>query len=269
MASHALNFEFRSLVRSEHEAEECFTGWRQFNDDLHLVHTLEGGGMLRVGGRRYPATPTTVLAVPAHTSCAWEKRAGVPWRMLNFHCRLGGNAGGAVPPYAPLPILLRPPGLADIHTRLRQAAQWQAAHAPAAAVRAAAVVLAVLGEYLRLFGQPVLVRRTDGLMVRLRDEIDRRIAEPFAAPALAASVGLSVSQVNRRFRAAFGSAPKAYRQARRLAAAEAMLRDRADHLDQLAAELGFIDVFHFSRWFKARIGVAPGTYRRQVRRLGA
>jgi len=79
---------------------------------------------------------------------------------------------------------------------------------------------------------------------------------------LARAAGMSVSTFRRRFRAITGSAPHAYRLQCRIAAARAMLGDTDTPIKQIADELGYRDVFYFTRQFTQQAGVSPAAYRR-------
>lgn len=80
--------------------------------------------------------------------------------------------------------------------------------------------------------------------------------------ALARAHGLSLTTLRRHFRALTGSSLHEYRLDARAAAARQLLGDTDLPLKQIADELGYRDVFFFSRQFKQRVGVAPGEYRR-------
>ena len=97
------------------------------------------------------------------------------------------------------------------------------------------------------------------------EPVRRWLADPLAEapslPALAARLGLSRYQLNRRFQGATGMTPHAFRLDRRIDRARSLLRAGAV-LSEVALELGFADQSHFQRAFKARVAMTPGAYRR-------
>jgi AraC-like DNA-binding protein len=126
----------------------------------------------------------------------------------------------------------------------------------------------------------------DGLIARLADTLDRRSdrrpARPGARHSLAAAerarqlleettdpaissaeleqvTGLDRYALARAFRAAFGSSPHRYLVARRVARAQRLLAAGAG-LAEAAAGAGFADQSHFTRHFKAHLGLTPGRY---------
>ena len=94
------------------------------------------------------------------------------------------------------------------------------------------------------------------------DCIEARLSDPPSNDELSARCGLSVNQFIRRFRAAVGLTPGQYGLERRTAIAAQRLIVSDDRIDDLALAVGFTDRFHFSRAFRARLGVSPAAYRR-------
>jgi AraC-like DNA-binding protein len=81
-------------------------------------------------------------------------------------------------------------------------------------------------------------------------------------PALASSLGMAESTFRRRFRDATGTAPHVYLLQCRIAAARRFLAETDRPIKELAARLGYIDVYFFSRQFKQLTGVPPAVYRK-------
>lgn len=144
----------------------------------------------------------------------------------------------------------------------------------------------ILAEAFEEFPHALAPLAVDGLIARLADALDRRSdrrpARPggrhaFAAaerarqmleettdPAISSAdleqaTGLDRYTLARAFRAAFGSSPHRYLIARRLARAQRLLAAGAA-LAEAAAGAGFADQSHFTRHFKAHLGLTPGRY---------
>lgn len=79
--------------------------------------------------------------------------------------------------------------------------------------------------------------------------------------AVAEASGMTYETFRKRFRAATGLSPGAYREARRTDAARELLHLTSLTHREIASALGYSDEFHFSRRFKAATGVAPSRYR--------
>ena len=82
--------------------------------------------------------------------------------------------------------------------------------------------------------------------------------------AVAREVGLSYENFRKRFAELSGESPGHYQKRRRLEWACAAIYQGEHTIKEIAGELGFCDVFHFSKAFKQVIGVTPSEYRRRV-----
>jgi AraC-like DNA-binding protein len=87
--------------------------------------------------------------------------------------------------------------------------------------------------------------------------------EKFPAQELMAMSGLSLSQLNRLSRAQHGCTLQTYRERRRLERATAALEDLNQPVKEIALDLGFKSLAHFSSWFKRQAGEAPLRFRKQ------
>ena len=263
----AWTFRLLSVPRSTHAAEERFTDAPQWSSDLHLIHTVEGAGVLHIGRERYESTPTNVLVVPPYRHCRWEKRGTGAWTMLNLHARLDEADGTALHEQSVLPISFAPDDIVSIHARLASIRQQWTGNVVQRGV-AASSALAIIMSYLAAFGRvPAEVVPRDPQMRQLRERIRSQAGDHFDATMLAREVALSVSQCNRRFRASYRLSPKAYWQQCRFALAQTMLLSTRDSIKQVAAALGFSDIYYFSRWFKQHCQMAPTAFRRQHREM--
>jgi AraC-like DNA-binding protein len=92
--------------------------------------------------------------------------------------------------------------------------------------------------------------------------IDRRLSRPPANPELARLCHLSTDRFIRKFHVIVGMTPARYGLERRVALAAQSLTATSRTIEEIADASGFTDRFHFSRAFKARLGLAPVAYRR-------
>jgi len=86
--------------------------------------------------------------------------------------------------------------------------------------------------------------------------------------ALASRLGVSREHFHRLFRLAVGMAPAHYARLARIGRAKALLREGRAQAD-VAAQCGFTDQAHFSRWFRRCFGVTPGNYMAREPRCGS
>ena len=99
---------------------------------------------------------------------------------------------------------------------------------------------------------------------RVRELIYDRYADPdLTADHVAASAGCSRFAAYRAFTQAYGLAPSDYQRQLRLRAARRLLAQGTPPA-RAAAEAGFADQAHLTRWFRRYYGVTPGAYRAAV-----
>lgn len=94
---------------------------------------------------------------------------------------------------------------------------------------------------------------------RARQFIRDQYAGEITASDLAAATGRSRYAIYRAFRTAYGIAPSDYQRQLRLAAARRLIT-RGQPISQAAAETGFADQSHLTRWFTRYYGITPGAY---------
>lgn len=105
-----------------------------------------------------------------------------------------------------------------------------------------------------------IIQRNRSLL-RARDEMDRRYAEPLDVQALAAVAGVSAAHFSRTFREVFGETPHRYLQRRRVERAMHLLRATDTSVTDVCFDVGFGSLGTFSRTFRDIVGQSPSEYR--------
>lgn len=98
---------------------------------------------------------------------------------------------------------------------------------------------------------------------RVVEYIDERLHESPRLEALAAVAGLGLWSFSRRFRATFGRPAHGYVIERRVERAQALIRQGALSVKEIASACGFADQAHMTRVFQARLHTTPAALRRQ------
>jgi len=98
-------------------------------------------------------------------------------------------------------------------------------------------------------------------LLRARDLVDARYAEPLDVADLARTAGLSRAHFSREFKSAFGESPHAYLLTRRLERAAALLRSTDRPVIEICFAVGLRSVGSFTTSFTRAYGMTPTVYR--------
>jgi len=101
----------------------------------------------------------------------------------------------------------------------------------------------------------------DQTILAVQQWLDQNLATPIRLDELAERFNLSPRTFKRRFRAATGETPLNYLQSLRVEYAKKLLETPQLRLAQVTEQVGYDDVSSFSRLFRSRTGMTPGTYR--------
>jgi len=134
------------------------------------------------------------------------------------------------------------------------------------ALRAMGRFLQVLTEMLAADVENVAHAGRETWLEKSLHLLGDRSAGGWPAPQeVARQAGLNYENFRKRFAQLTGESPGRYQKRRRLEWACAAIYHGEQSLKQIADELGFCDVFHFSKAFKQETGLTPSEYRRRVK----
>jgi len=120
-------------------------------------------------------------------------------------------------------------------------------------------LLELYGELLRCLVQPSR-EETDPLIRQAVTYIHRNFKRNFSAGEIAGYCGISPSYLRARFHTCMGMTVTEYRNELRLNAAKQMLRSGLFSVKETAMELGYCDVYYFTRCFSAAVGISPSRF---------
>ncbi len=98
-------------------------------------------------------------------------------------------------------------------------------------------------------------------LLRARDAMDRKYAEPLDVRTVAAVAHCSAAHFSRSFRAVFGETPHRYLQRRRVERSMFLLRETNRSVTDICFDVGFASLGTFSRMFREIVGETPSGYR--------
>lgn len=235
---------------------------RRFNQHV-LILTLAGTGEVEVEGRSFDCLPGSVAWLDTSReyrhACASRSQA---WSYLWFGMRgfgldetatmLGVRSNPVVVPKAGAELFLQfskiKQRLADHHT--------DSEPDNSAAVASIIAALATGGapeQSSSALHQPMAV-----MIQRVRMDLGR----DWAITDFSALLGLSSSQLHRRFRKAVGSTPMDWLRRERMNAAKRFLVQTETTISEVAVRCGYPDPLHFSREFRRVTGLSPTTFRK-------
>jgi len=100
---------------------------------------------------------------------------------------------------------------------------------------------------------------------RVRDYIERNLAQPLSVEGVARVVALSSSHFSRAFSCSFGVSPHLYVMHRRVEMAQRLMLTTSESLGSIALSCGMSDQSHLTRWFRRVVGETPNSWRRARR----
>jgi AraC-like DNA-binding protein len=110
---------------------------------------------------------------------------------------------------------------------------------------------------------PSRMGRIDTRLLKAVRLIERQgLASTISERDLARAVGLSISQLARLFRRQFGVSARTYGEKQRHEHARAALQSSPQTIKEIAFQLGFSSLPHFSAWFRRKHGMSPRALRR-------
>lgn len=232
-----------------------------------LILMVAGGGYYRDarGLRRDLVAGDVVLVFPdlAH---AYGPKPGEPWTQI-YYVFAGPQFDlwrkrGLLRPERPVLRL----GAPDYwQQRLLAVLQPEPTSRPRAPLRALGRFLEVMADMIATDEAAAKRPEHDAWLEQSLRLLGHRSAKGWLTPqAVATDVGLSYENFRKRFVQLSGESPGQYQKRRRLEWACAAIYHGEHTIKQIADELGFCDVFHFSKAFKQVVGTTPSEYRRRV-----
>ncbi len=99
---------------------------------------------------------------------------------------------------------------------------------------------------------------------RIIDQMEDRLSEPLTTSELAAAVGLSRRQVERRFSQELGTSPLQFYRELRMERARLLITRSALPMVDVAVACGFVSASHFTRSYRDYFGATPSEERRRA-----
>lgn len=236
---------------------------------LTLALSDRGTGLLTLGENTYQLPPGAVVIIPPGTIHAHAAKGHDDWhvRSISIPAPVARMALGQNPGYSDHDLVYRGPWIAE--KRLWQSLQTlMPAHSIGPVENERAIeVFKLLTRHSELVCQPSPLPQCKALSrvcLAARSVYDQPSLN-WSPASLAASVSVSVSQLNRGFAEYLGISPMRFLRTARLHHVRAAIQ-RGRRLDYLADRYRFSDLPHLVRSFDAVFGITPGQYARTFAR---
>lgn len=105
--------------------------------------------------------------------------------------------------------------------------------------------------------------RTPAVLLKVREYLDEHFAKRTPLDDLTRIASMSRSHLCHQFRAHFGTTISSYVVRKRMSVAQRLLYDISLRQCEIAREVGYPDIYQFSKQFKKSFGVSPSLYRKQ------
>ena len=214
-----------------------------------------GGFLRRSDGSWHELLPEYFYIIPGGRPFA--SHAEQPFHQFYIHF------DPLIPP--PAADLFQIPATEELRGRIREFAEW--GDLPAYDTLRKFTAQAILNMALLALPHELFIpaNRRDPRIAALCDRINRHPEELADNNALAARLRMNRNSFIRLFRRETGMSPQKYCRLRRLEKACDLLRAGDLSIDEIAADLGFVDRYHFTRVFHKMMGSGPARFRRMAR----
>lgn len=264
--------------------EDWFRGVEHTHPVYHIVLYVEGESYFMYGGKRRQIRPNTlVLASPGephlfhaivpssivYTQVCFALECEEGACELPFHELLSLYSGIDLAP-ARFPIRLSDRQAYVLRRMLEVLPGELNGQSELSYLSASTTILDILLFLIAeiYLGHRAERRTGDVSLLAAKQFIEEHYAEPISREEIAGVASLSVAQFHRAYRAEFGTSPMAYQRELRIMAAKQLLENTGLRTKEIARQVGYNDVYYFSRVFRRLTGVPPTDYRKRARKSG-
>lgn len=241
---------------------------------LQIGVCTEAGGEITLEGQVHPFRPGSVMVVPPYRIHGFRYEPNANGWMLTVEKGYLEDLLVRAPVLkglldAPRLFDLAEPALSRIGDEFVQLREEMAEQRHGRAIAAEIHLQAILLQMLRHCPESSVTSPAAGsrydTVERFKALVEARYRQQPLLPDMAATLGVSVSQLRLACNEVTGLSPNALIHARTVAEAKRCLAYTGMTISELSDWLGFSDVAYFSRFFTRKVGETPSGYRRAQR----
>jgi AraC-like DNA-binding protein/mannose-6-phosphate isomerase-like protein (cupin superfamily) len=238
-------------------------GRDRFNLNDRLVPVQSGDLAISSPGEPHDFGPVDGSQM-AYREVTFELKSGIHRLAVPFRMLMAQYLGQPVSEVA-YPVRLEPRTGAPLHDLFRILLERLCGKTPFEDLAAHATLSELFARIAAaVYGREDLFDANVSPVDQARRLIDRQAATSLGLDDLAEQVRLSPAHLCRQFKVRFGQSPMAYHQSQRVLAAQRLLSTTTLSCKEIAMNLGFSDVYTFSKAFKRVAGLAPSQYKRNA-----
>ncbi len=253
MARLCWNFNIRILT-VDHRVSECWNYERVPSSYFHLYWHETPGAVVCSGGLRVYPEPSVVVLITPHT--AFSEVCEKPFTQNYIFFNADSPFDTLIPKIHVFKLSRRE---RSDFKKLSELLQKESPH-PSEYLLVQQLICNTLGHLTPddFFSS----RKISPEIAAVMSYIDANTADNPSNSFFAKKVGLTVRTLTRKFNEELGQSLHSYVIFRRIQFARQLLMDSGKSIDELAADLGFADRYHFSKTFKRFQQMTPAQYRK-------
>ncbi|WNS45952.1 AraC family transcriptional regulator [Paenibacillus sp. MMS20-IR301] len=248
---------------------QCTTRWRDLDytpDYSKFYYIIGGEGWLKIGDQEYYPKPGELILMPEGVKQSYSCISGQPF--LKYWCHFSAKVGEInlfrILELSHVCIPQDPDMVETLFKGITGSAKSDAVYAP---LLAKSRLLELFSQYLMNLEPGEITYKNLGSARKLTavlDYITANIERNITIHELAEIAYMHPNYFMRLFKQQIGVPPMQYITRQKIEKAKELLTATSGSVSEIAARLGFGDLFYFSKQFKKHAGLAPTEFRKQL-----
>jgi len=248
------------------EYTHCPETWREIDyipdfNKFYLI--LEGEGWLKIGGREYYPKPGQLVMMPSGVQQSYSTISKNTF--TKYWCHFSAKVGDInLFDIINTPYYIDCMDLNRIKTLFADLLQAQNNQQLYARLKEKALLTEVVAYFIEncpreIYAKPEMtsMKKLNGILKYIQEHLN----ESITVEKLAEQLHFHPNYFSKVFKKYIGTSPVQYIHRKRLEKAKNLLRATELHISEIASEMGFCDIYHFSNSFKKLTGFSPREYR--------